>query len=107
MSWINWLEARIGFLGVPRLMQLVAVLNGLVYLLNLFKRSFVQALLLIPERILHGEIWRLVSYIFVPQVLLSGGNSASWPFSVIFLLSTCGSWSGWEMPLSMPGALSE
>ena len=29
MSWINWLEARIGFLGVPRLMQLVAVLNGL------------------------------------------------------------------------------
>ena len=37
MSWINWLEARIGFLGVPRLMQLIAVLNGLVYLLNFFE----------------------------------------------------------------------
>jgi len=85
MSWINWLEARIGFLGVPRLMQLVAVLNGLVYLLNFFKPSFVLALLLIPERILHGEVWRLVSYIFVPQVLLSGGNPASSPFSVVFL----------------------
>ena len=82
MSWINWLEARIGFLGVPRLMQLVAVLNGLVYLLNLFKPSFVLALLLIPERILHGEVWRLVSYIFVPQV---SSNPAS-PFSVIFLV---------------------
>jgi hypothetical protein len=86
MSWINWLEARIGFLGVPRLMQLVAMLNGLVYLLNFFKPSFVLALLLIPERILHGEVWRLVSYIFVPQVLLSGGNPASSPFSVIFLI---------------------
>jgi hypothetical protein len=85
MSWINWLEARIGFLGVPRLMQLIAVLNGLVYLLNFFKPSFVLALLLIPERILHGEVWRLVSYIFVPQVLLSGGNAAASPLSVVFL----------------------
>ena len=66
MSWISWLEARIGFLGIPRLMQLIAVLNGLVFVLNLFKRSFVLALLLIPEKILHGEVWRLVSYIFVP-----------------------------------------
>jgi hypothetical protein len=74
MSWINWLEARIGFLGVPRLMQLIAVLNGLVYLLHFFQPSYVLALLLIPERILHGEVWRLVSYIFVPQVLFGGGN---------------------------------
>jgi hypothetical protein len=78
MSWISWLETRIGFLGIPRLMQLIAVLNGLVFVLNLFKRSFVQALVLIPEKILHGELWRLISYIFVPQVLLSGGSSGMW-----------------------------
>src|SRR5277367_2993403 len=59
-------------------MQLIAVLNGLVFVLNLFKRSFVQALVLIPEKILHGELWRLISYIFVPQVLLSGGSSGMW-----------------------------
>ncbi|MBV8376143.1 MAG: hypothetical protein JO279_03995 [Verrucomicrobia bacterium] len=82
MSWISWLEARVGFLGVPRLMQLVAVLNGLVYLLNSIKPSFVQALRLIPERILHGEVWRLVSYIFIPQV---GGSPGS-PFSMVFLV---------------------
>jgi membrane associated rhomboid family serine protease len=85
MSWINWLEARIGFLGVPRLMQLVAVLNGLVYLLSYFQRSYVNALQLNPERILHGEVWRLVSYIFIPQVLMSGGNPSSQPLSVVFL----------------------
>jgi len=76
MSWISWLETRVGFLGVPRLMQMIAVLNGLVYLLHLFRPSYVLALLLIPERILHGEVWRLVSYIFVPEILLRGGNPA-------------------------------
>jgi hypothetical protein len=85
MSWINWLEARIGFLGIPRLMQLIAVLNGLVYLLNSFQPSYVRALILIPERILHGEVWRLVSYIFVPEVLMRGGNPGLQPFSLLFL----------------------
>jgi hypothetical protein len=74
MSWISWLEARIGFLGVPRLMQMIALLNGLVYLLHFFQPTYVFALLLIPERILHGEVWRLVSYIFVPEMFLGNGN---------------------------------
>ena len=56
MSWINWLEARIGFLGIPRLMQMIAALNGLVYLLHFFQPSYALALILIPERILHGEV---------------------------------------------------
>jgi hypothetical protein len=86
MSWINWLERRVGFLGVPRLMQLIAVLNGLVYLLHFFKPSYVLALLLIPERILHGEVWRLVSYIFVPEVLLRGGNPALQPLFLFVYL---------------------
>jgi hypothetical protein len=86
MSWINWLEARIGFLGVPRLMQLIALLNGLVYVLNFFQPTYVLALLLIPERILHGEVWRLVSYIFVPEVLLRGGNPALQPLFLFVYL---------------------
>jgi hypothetical protein len=86
MSWINWLETRIGFLGVPRLMQLIALLNGLVYVLNFFQPTYVLALLLIPERILHGEVWRLVSYIFVPEVLLRGGNPALQPLFLFVYL---------------------
>ena len=86
MSWISWLEARVGFLGIPRLMQMIAVLNGLVYLLHLFQPSYVLALLLIPERILHGEVWRLVSYIFVPEVLLRGGNPALQPILLLVYL---------------------
>jgi hypothetical protein len=86
MSWISWLEARAGFLGIPRLMQMIALLNGLVYLLHLFQPSYVFALLLIPERILHGEVWRLVSYIFVPEMLLRGGNPALQPLFLFVYL---------------------
>jgi hypothetical protein len=86
MTWIRWLEARAGFLGIPRLMQMIALLNGLVYLLHLFKPSYVFALLLIPERILHGEVWRLVSYIFVPEMLLRGGNPALQPLFLFVYL---------------------
>lgn len=80
MSWISWLEARIGFLGIPRLMQMIAILNGLVYILRLFQPDFVFALTMIPERIWHGEVWRLVSYIFVPEILFRGGNPLIQPF---------------------------
>ena len=86
MSWISWLEARAGFLGIPRLMQMIALLNGLVYLLYLVQKSYVFALLLIPERILHGEVWRLVSYIFVPAMLLGGGNPALQPLFLFVYL---------------------
>src|SRR6516164_3867007 len=86
MSWISWLEARIGFVGVPRLMQMLSLLNGLVYLLHLFQPTYVFALLLIPERILHGEVWRLVSYIFVPEMLLRNGNPALQPLFLFVYL---------------------
>jgi hypothetical protein len=86
MSWISWLEARIGFLGIPRLMQMVALLNALVYLLHFFQPTYVLGLLLIPERILHGEVWRLVSYIFVPEMLLGNGNPALQPIFLFVYL---------------------
>jgi hypothetical protein len=86
MSWISWLEARIGFLGIPRLMQMVALLNALVYLLHFFQPTYVLVLLLIPERILHGEVWRLVSYIFVPEMLLGKGNPALQPLFLFVYL---------------------
>jgi hypothetical protein len=86
MSWISWLEARIGFLGIPRLMQMIAILNALVYLLHFFQPTYVFALILIPERIIHGEIWRLVSYIFVPEILLRNGNPALQPIFLFVYL---------------------
>ena len=67
MRWINALERRFGHLAVPGLMRIIVAFNALGFLLSLVKPGFVDVLELRPERVLHGEVWRLVSYIFIPQ----------------------------------------
>ena len=58
--------------GIPNLMTIVALGTALVYLLNQFGRgvSLSAALALFPSLVLEGEIWRLVTFVFVP---MSGG----------------------------------
>jgi hypothetical protein len=70
MSWLTWLENRIGFLAIPRLIPTIALLNLFVYVLFLFQPEYVSFLTLEPALVLRGEVWRLVSYIFIPQVFL-------------------------------------
>jgi hypothetical protein len=73
MSWLNWLEHRVGFLAVPRLIPTIAILNVFVYLLALLQPTYIAYLSLEPGRILHGEIWRIFSYVFIPQLFLPHG----------------------------------
>jgi hypothetical protein len=83
MSWLNWLENRVGFLAIPRLIPAIALLNLFVYILFQFQPEYVSFLTLEPALVLRGEVWRLVSYIFIPQYFLGGGSILQ---SVFFLL---------------------
>jgi hypothetical protein len=74
MSWLNWLEHRLGFLAIPRLIPTIALLNAFVYLLALLQPAYLGYLTLEPTRILHGEVWRIFSYIFIPQLFLPHGT---------------------------------
>ena len=67
MAWLNKLERRLGFLGTPGLIRIVVGLTALVFLLVRLNPDFRLMLDLDPARIRHGEIWRLVTYIFLPQ----------------------------------------
>jgi hypothetical protein len=49
-------------------------MTALVYLLAFLNPTFLSVLTLDPARILHGEVWRLVTYIFIPSV---GGQPGS------------------------------
>src|SRR5439155_12896466 len=51
----------------PGLIRIVVGLNALVFMLVRLNPDFRFALDLDPGRISHGEIWRLVTYIFLPQ----------------------------------------
>ena len=69
MNWLDKLERRFGFLGIPGLIRIVIGFTALVWALMWLNPNFRFALDLDPARIRHGEVWRLVTYIFVPQTL--------------------------------------
>lgn len=54
--------------GLRRLMTYLIIGNLLVYLLSQMDRTgfLTYYLCLIPGRVLHGEVWRLVTFVFVP-----------------------------------------
>ncbi|HEY2713458.1 MAG TPA: hypothetical protein VGI60_13160 [Chthoniobacterales bacterium] len=74
MSFLDKLERRFGWLAVPGLIRIVVALTALVYLLTFLNPSFLSILELDPRAIMRGEIWRLVTYIFIPRALGQPGS---------------------------------
>lgn len=64
--------ARHPRLGIPGLMRYIVIANALIYVVSLFDRSglLLTTLAMDPASVLHGQIWRLVTYVFIPT---SGG----------------------------------
>lgn len=53
--------------GIRDLIFVISIANVLVYLLSLFGNiNLSLSLALIPSKVFEGEIWRLISYIFIP-----------------------------------------
>jgi hypothetical protein len=67
MTVLDKLERRLGFLAVPGLPRILVGFAALVFGLAWFLPGFTSILTLDPDKIRHGEVWRLVSYIFIPQ----------------------------------------
>ena len=81
MSWLDKLERRLGFLAIPGLPRILVGFAGLVFILSLALPGFTSMLVLDPGKIRHGEVWRLVTYIFIPQSL-----SPLWVIFALWLL---------------------
>ena len=62
--------------GVPNLMMYLVIAQVAVYLVNLFFPGFVSLLSFSRAGIAHGQLWRLVTFMFIPS---STGN----PFYLI------------------------
>ena len=69
MSLLDKLERRFGFLGIPGLPRILVGFAALVFGLAWLLPGFVSILTLDPDKIRHGEVWRLITYIFIPQSL--------------------------------------
>lgn len=78
MTFLNRLENRFPWFAIPGLIRFVALFNALVFLLHLIAPGYESVLTLNREAILQGEIWRLITWIFIPETFQ--------PFWILFAL---------------------
>jgi hypothetical protein len=77
------MESRYGRYAVTGLIRYVVAMNALVYILIKLNPDFGLELILWPQKILQGEVWRLVSYIFIPQF---GGIFPDWFNAAMYMV---------------------
>lgn len=72
--------------GIPELMKYIAVGNVIVFVLDIVTRGYATMMLMFsPSAVLHGQIWRLFSFILIP---LNRFNPSR-PFTLLwFVMST-------------------
>lgn len=67
MDWISKLERKYGRYAIPNLMTYIIVLYGAGFVLNLINPYFYSSFLsLDAEAVLHGQIWRIFTFIIDP-----------------------------------------
>ena len=66
MNFLNKLERKFGRYAIQNISLYLIICYGCGYLLNLINPSFLNYLTLNPYAILHGQIWRIVTWILVP-----------------------------------------
>ena len=82
MNWLNKLERKIGKFYIRNLMLIIIFGNILVYGFTLLSGNLelINKIYLDPNRVMQGEIWRLITFIFVPET----GSVISFIFAIYF-----------------------
>lgn len=82
MNWLNKLERKIGKFYIRNLMLIIISGTIMVYGFTMLSGDFTLAnsISLVPLKVMQGEVWRLVTFIFVP----SSYNAISFIFSIYF-----------------------
>lgn len=81
-NWMNKLERKFGRYAIPNLMRYIIVIYLAGAVISLFDPYFYQKYLCLNyDAILHGQVWRLITFILQPVGSMRG-------FGVFFLLIT-------------------
>lgn len=86
MSFINSLESKFGRFAIPGVVTILAGFQVVVWVMLLLQPEFVQFLLLDRGKVFSGEVWRLVTWVFVPM-----NSSPLWLLLAVMVMMTIGS----------------
>jgi membrane associated rhomboid family serine protease len=88
LNWLDKLERRFGRYAIKNLMVYIVGMTGIVYALTYVSSSsfIIGKLMLIPQLVLRGEVWRLVTYLFIPP-----SSSPMWILFVLYFYYMVGS----------------
>jgi hypothetical protein len=82
--WLTSLERRFGRHAPHNLILWIVGLSGLVYALSYVSPGTLEMLVLDPDAVARGEVWRLVSFLFLPWG--GGGRGAFGPILTLVAL---------------------
>lgn len=66
---LPWLERRLGFLAVPNVTLFVICGQVLTFVVLATQPAVAAQIILLPEAVLRGEAWRLLTFIFMAPIL--------------------------------------
>jgi len=82
---LSKLERRFGRFAIHNLAAYLVALNGFVFVLALARPAFIDALVFDPERVRRGEIWRVITFVFIPPSF-----SPIWIIFTLYFAWLCG-----------------
>ena len=65
-GWLNRMEKYLGWIAVPKIAILFITLQAAGFLMVMSDPVWVMRLALVPEAVLQGEVWRVVTYLALP-----------------------------------------
>jgi len=66
MKWFSYLERRLRPLAVEHITLAIVFLQGLCYVFTMARPQFAERIVLIPNKVLSGEVWRLFTCVLTP-----------------------------------------
>jgi len=78
---LDRLDRHLGRFAIPSLIRYVVALNALAFLLGELNPGYLQVLELDRALILKGEVWRIVTWIFIPDM-------TTFPWILLYLWAT-------------------
>ena len=67
MALLDKLDKKFANWGIPNLTLHIVIGQGIVFFLSLGEPSFLRYIPLLPALVLRGEVWRLITFLFMPS----------------------------------------